>query len=315
MLGLVAALLWSRRPSGDDIAITIDTQYVGPGVRPGAAVVLHGVQVGEVATVTAMDHGTIRLVARLQQQPTEGLTDTMRFDYRPVNYFGITGINVIPGEGGSQLHSGALISAPPVGNFTLSELLARLGDATSLMDADLIQVVDRATRYTDGLTPLVETMLIALRAVDAVQTTPAAQLLANASAISGPLPNLVRSLTDAGDLVTTATPVAEYSQDVWDNKWIPTLDEAETGFFAAAGRLLTTHMDDLLTFTQSVTSIMSTVPPLVRPGEFSYSITELRSRLEQMYAGSGDQRALQVRILLDNFPAVTAPLGLGGPQQ
>jgi hypothetical protein len=32
--------------------------------------------------------------------------------------------------------------------------------------------------------------------------------------------------------------------------------------------------------------------------------------LERMYAGSGDQRALQVRVILDSLPAVAGPLNL-----
>jgi hypothetical protein len=56
------------------------------------------------------------------------------------------------------------------------------------------------------------------------------------------------------------------------------------------------------------------VPKILSPDSFAYTITELRKRFERMYAGSGDQRALQVRILLEHLPGVAAPLGqaLGG---
>jgi hypothetical protein len=54
------------------------------------------------------------------------------------------------------------------------------------------------------------------------------------------------------------------------------------------------------------------VPKIVSPENFAYTLTELRTRLERMYAGSGDQRALQVRIILDRLPGVAAPLAAMG---
>lgn len=44
----------------------------------------------------------------------------------------------------------------------------------------------------------------------------------------------------------------------------------------------------------------------------SEMLVELRTRLEKMYAGTPEQRALQVRILLDSMPGVAAPLAAAG---
>jgi hypothetical protein len=41
-------------------------------------------------------------------------------------------------------------------------------------------------------------------------------------------------------------------------------------------------------------------------------LVELRSRFEKLYAGTPEQRALQVRIVLDSLPGVAAPLGVLG---
>jgi hypothetical protein len=54
------------------------------------------------------------------------------------------------------------------------------------------------------------------------------------------------------------------------------------------------------------------VPPLMRPQGMSEMLVELRSRLEKMYGGTPEQRALQVRIVLDSLPGVAAPLGAVG---
>ena len=40
----------------------------------------------------------------------------MKIDFRPVNYFGVTGINLIPGAGGQRLRDGTQINTVPEGN-------------------------------------------------------------------------------------------------------------------------------------------------------------------------------------------------------
>jgi hypothetical protein len=62
----------------------------------------------------------------------------------------------------------------------------------------------------------------------------------------------------------------------------------------------------------SVRALTDVVPPLMRPQGMSEMLVELRSRLEKMYGGTPEQRALQVRIVLDSLPGVAAPLGAVG---
>jgi hypothetical protein len=72
-------------------------------------------------------------------------------------------------------------------------------------------------------------------------------------------------------------------------------------------------VNDLFPLLESIRGLADTVPKIVLPENFAYTVTELRTRLERMYAGSGEQRALQVRIVLDRLPGVAAPLGqMGG---
>jgi hypothetical protein len=52
------------------------------------------------------------------------------------------------------------------------------------------------------------------------------------------------------------------------------------------------------------------VPRLISPVDIGDTLRELRTRLEHMYAGSGDQRALQVRVILDALPGQAGPLQL-----
>ena len=94
---------------------------------------------------------------------------------------------------------------------------------------------------------------------------------------------------------------------------IPGLTAGKTDLFFPAGYLEGSHIDELFPVIESVRTLADAVPKIVSPENFAYTLTELRTRLERMYAGSGDQRALQVRLILDRLPGVAAPLaGMAG---
>jgi hypothetical protein len=327
----------------DRMLVVIETPYVGQGVQAGSTVVLHGVEVGRVTSTAMVSNGDVRIETTLQKAPVQGLTNAMAIDFRPVNYFGVSGINIIPKSGGEALHNGTTISVTPNGNFTLTELLSQLGDMSAgALTPKLINVIDRVSRYTDGLTPLFETMVTATRAVEAVQTVSTAQLLANTATIAEAFPPFGNAVIDAAlrshkfdyypEHTSTPSPSSSgpklyfpYADEVqtpslsdepdayfW-GVYKPFLDLASSGLFAAIGRLEVSHVDDLLPLIGGVKAITDVVPALLRPEKFAANLTELRKRLENLYGGNGQQRALQVRILLDSLPAVEAPLGVMTP--
>jgi hypothetical protein len=326
------------RPKGA-FSVAITTPYVGQGVEAGTAVVLHGVKVGRVTNVTNTAGGGVQLDTELQTQPSRGLTDAMNIDFRPINYFGVPGINLIPNPGGQALHDGSDINLVPTGNFTLSELLNQLGDfSASSLTPQLISVIDRATRYTDGLNPLFETAVTVSRAVEAVQTVPTEQLLTNLSTAIAAFP----AFTDA--LVTSATRLIKFdyypgqvrgpaassgprlqqpyladeiipslgdvSEEYFKAHFFASLDVIQDGLFAAIGKLVGTHVDDLTPLISGLKAITDTGPVLLPAQDVAEKLAELRSRFEKLYAGDGDQHAISVRILLDSLPGVAAPLGV-----
>lgn len=107
------------QPAKNTISVAIETPYVGQGVVDGTAVILHGVKVGEVKNIAKLAGNRVRMDVELQNGPTKGLTDAVGIDFRPANYFGVTGVNLIPTDRGQILRSGASISVMPAGNFTL----------------------------------------------------------------------------------------------------------------------------------------------------------------------------------------------------
>ena len=341
LIAIMALLLVVANPFGgrssDRISVAIRTPYVGQGIQVGTAVVMHGVKVGEVTNLEILSGGGVRLAAELRKRPVAGITDSMNIDFRPINFFGVPGVNVIPSEGGQPLRDGTEIDVAPKGNFTFTELLSQLGDVSvGALTPRLITVIDRVTRYTDGLNPLFETLVTITTAVADVQRVSTAQLLANTATISTAFPPFADAAIDAGTrgisseyLQDTsrasstgqrlALPfkdgvkvrdISDEPQDYFDNVYYPFLELASTGLFNAVGRVLSSHVDELLPLIDSIKMVTDTGPALLRPDDIALTLRELRSRFEKLYAGNGEQRALQVRIVLDSFPAIAAPLGV-----
>lgn len=326
------------------ITVAIETPYVGQGVVSGTPLIMHGVTVGEVTAVSSLPNGLVRLNTELKSASTTGLTDAVGIDFRPANYFGVTGVNLIPGDGGLPLRSGSKISVTPKGNFALQALLYRLGELSNqVVTPRLISVVERATRYTDALNPLLETMIIVSTTVTNVQTVSTPQLLRNTTGINVAFPGFVDGLISTGDLfLKTKVGIGfDADQDLKTNPFVQYYDDAqlkqyaearhllasnpddfvfgrskewlkgaETDLFSKVGNLLSSHINDLFPAVEELRAITDVVPKLIPAGDIAVTLRELRERLERMYAGSGDQRALQVRIILDQLPGQAGPLNL-----
>jgi hypothetical protein len=311
---LVAIHPFRSRPT-DRISVAIDTPYVGQGVAKGTALIMHGVKVGEITAIATSPRGGVRLDADLQTGPIEGLTDTMDIDFRSINYFGVTGINLTAGNGGHALRDGMRISKVPTGNFTLQALLSRLGSVSSAaLTPQLIGVIDRATRYTDALDPLIETVVIAANAVTKVQTVSTAQLLTNATGINVALPSFLDSAIDTADRLDHSK-LDTMTEDFYKNRALVSSDLGTKALFDRFGQLEGKRMTELLPFIELAKSLTDIVPGLIRPESLEHEVVELRTRLEKLYGGTAEQRAVQVRIVLDSLPGIATPLAaMGGPQ-
>lgn len=317
-LAVVGVLTWSN-PSGSKtknvISVMIDTPYVGQGVGTGTALIMHGVKVGEVTAVSRLPRGGVRLDTELQKVPVAGLTDAMNVDFRPVNYFGVTGINLMPNAGGRALRNGALIAALPTGNFTMQSLLSRLGAVSKAsLTPQLINVIDRATRYTDALDPLIETVVVSANALVKVQTVSTSRLLRNATGLGVALPSISDASLDAMDRLDHSG-FDTMTEDFYRNRVLLSTDLGTKALFDRFGTLEGKHMTELLPFIDLAMGLSSIAPGLIRPDAIGTELAELRTRFEALYAGTPGQRAVQVHIVLDSLPGVAAPLAaIGGPR-
>lgn len=300
------------------VSVTIDTPYVGQGVAKGTAMVIHGVKVGEVTSVSSLAAGGVRLNADLEPGPVNGLTDTFNVDFRPVNYFGVTGVNLTANPGGQALRDGMRIAKMPKGNFTLQALLSRLGELSKgVITPQLVHVVDVGTRYVDALDPLIETMVTAANAVADTQTVRTAQLLCNTTEFSVRMPPFVDQLTEAGDAYVHADRANPYhvgfqhfTEKFWRERGLEVGRAAAEDVFGTVGKLEYSHVGDLLPLIGAIKSLTDVVPPLIRPEGIAQTLVALRTRFENLYAGTPGQRAMRVRLVLDSLPGVAAPLGV-----
>jgi hypothetical protein len=299
----------------DQLSISIDSPYIAQGIIEGTPVVMHGVELGKVTEISSTAGGRIRLGVNLHRSPSAGLTDAMQIDFRPINYFGVSGINIIPGAGGQALRNGVLIHAVPRGNYTLQTMLTRFGELSNrIITPQLVSVIDRITRYTDALNPLIETVFIATNTLAKVQTVPTERLLANATGISVTIPGLLNTITDSGDAVTHADNnwmhegMGDLSDKQWYKEWgVPHWNAIVDGIFGSVGKVESSHVGDLL-------PLMDTAGPVLRPEGVGDTLVELRHRFEMLYGGAPEQRALRVRIVLDKLPGIAAPVdAMGGP--
>ncbi|MBU9762572.1 Mammalian cell entry related domain protein [Mycobacterium sp. TNTM28] len=301
--------------AADGKSITIDSPYVGQGVVRGTPVLLHGVKVGEVASVANRTEGGVRLGLSLQPEPTAGMTDSLAVDFRPSNYFGVTGVNLMRGpDGGRPLADGMRIELLPRGNFTMQALLSRLSEIThGVVTPELVSVLDRATRYVDGLNPMLETVLLVADTIAKVQTVSTAQLVRNGAGIAVAAPSFVDGLTDLADHVDHGG--LDGDEQFFQDRFLATVQLASTGLFGAVGGLLSSHVNELLPVTEVVRTLTGPIPGIAQTQNISATLVELRTRFERMYGGSPDQRALQVRILLDSLPGVAAAVpAIGAPR-
>lgn len=311
VVGVLIINPFAGRPS-DLLNVIIESPYAGEGVQPGTALMMNGVKVGEVRDITSLPTGGIRLTTDLQSGPTTGLTDTMGLDFRPANYFGVTGINLRPGKGGRPLANGTSIHVTPAGNFTLQALLQRLGEIShGVLTPQLIDVIERTTTYLDGLDPLLETMLVVAKTVAKVQAVSTERLMTNATGISVAFPGFVDAATKTGDNFLHGA-LDGATEDFFLHTYKPTIDLASTDLFGAAGRLVGSHSTDLAPLTDMIKTLTDVAPGVIPPDAIADTARKYRERLQRLFAGPPDRRAVNVRVILDSLPGVAAPLDAVG---
>ncbi|MFX0578496.1 Mammalian cell entry related domain protein [Nocardia nepalensis] len=310
--GLVVMLRPGRSGTEGTIDLGIEVPYVGQGVTEGTGLMLHGLPVGAVETVSRRTGGGVLLGISLRANAIEGLTDSFDIDYRPVNYFGITGVNIVPGAGGNPLRYGETLSKAPLGNFTMQALLSSVGGVSGgVLTEKFISVIDRATRYTDGLTPFVRVLLQAANALTRVQIVPTETLLENAAGLSASFPSFLHGTLDGSNKLI-GTKLSTVTDAYFTDVVTATLDLFANQLFGAVGTLLRSHGEELTPLTGILGVAADTAAVLATRADAGPESHELLQRLRTLFTAADGRPGATVHIVVDRLPAFAGPLAILG---
>ena len=316
----VIAAVWVYPSSADTevLPISIDVPSVGPGVDSGTKVILRGGEVGVVTGLERTGADSVRMDLQLDPDQIGGLTDAFDVDFRPQNYFGSTAVNLVGRPGGSGLEAHRTLDRTPTGDFTMSTMIEKgsLAVDGTLTDS-MITSLDKVVRYTDGLTPMFDAALVLGDRIAQTQQALPADLLGRVNDVLDVFPAFNRQAIDSLTHIYNST----YNQRPDGSVGVddPFMDETDAGLtlaagqlFGQAGRLLKSHGDELVPVTDVVSELAGVVPHLYDGGARPERLRTAVERLDSAFEDSGDGQRLNLRIVLDDLPALAAPLALTG---
>ncbi|MGW5518249.1 Mce family protein [Nocardia africana] len=305
-----------HKPAG--LALNIEVPYVGPGVGTGTKVILHGAEIGEITCLEKTDPGTVRMSVQLRSDVSAGLTDAFDLDFRPQNYFGITAVDLISRPEGNRLVNGSTLNKMPTGDFTMSTMLEKGSLAIDgTLTQSMVTTLNKVVRYTDGLTPLIQSGIIFADRVAATQRALPTELMRRADDILEVLPafgtQAIDALYNVYDSRYNQRPDGSFGvDDAFMDKTDAGLGLAANSLFGKAGHLLASHGTELTPVTQLVQAMTDTVPQILGGGAVPDKLSALIDRYNAAFSDSNGKKTLNLRIVVDDLPMFATPLALTG---
>lgn len=296
----------------DTVRIQLHTSSVGDGVIPGAEVLLHGVKVGNVATIASAPEGSQLLTLSLQPSKLRGLTDSLDIDYAPSNLFGISAVVLKRRDGGTPLRTGQvldLLAAGRITDATLGNLLRELSQtSTDVLTPQLTDLVNQAAGDLKAFTPTLQAVVSVSRAIADTQRYPSSFLTEQYGSFVGGTAKFVDGTIKLIDQV--------YHIDVLRND----RERFDTGVSLVVDQLFPMISDlgwtlhkyggnlDSTTTALHQLSLMNPDPDRTREG-----LSELLKRLDGMFTATpdGPEMNIPVTVALQGVPGLAQPL-LGG---
>ncbi|MVU80779.1 Mce family protein [Nocardia sp. ET3-3] len=323
----IIAVVWvrPRYEKPDGLPLSVDVPFVGPGVGVGSKVILRGVEVGEIVGLDKTGNRSVRMRLSLRPSEIRGLTDSFDVDFRPLNYFGIAAVNLVGNPGGGALVADRVLDRTSVGDYTMSTMLEQ-GSHTidGTLTESMITALNKVIRYTDGLTPLIQTGIVFADRVAKAQQAFPSELLGRADDILAVLPGFsdqaIQALYALFDTKFNHRPDGSWGvDDEMMKRSGEGLDQAANSLFGKAGHLLASHGTELPPVTALVQAMTDALPHLLDGGAAVGKLGMLADRYNSAFSGTDDGKTLNLRVILDELPALAAPLAATGlptaPQQ
>lgn len=316
----VMSWVYPRATEPDGVRFSVVVPALGPGVKQGSKVLLSGTEVGTVTDLTQRSDGAVTMGLAVGDAGVDLLDDQFQVDFRPENYFGITGVNLKPGGRGAPIRAGQVYARHSAEDYTMSTMI----ESGSLMidgtlTTEVIASLDEVMRYADGLAPLIRSGLIVADQVAKTQQALPSVHLRRMNAILGVLPGfedaMASALFDIFNSAYNRTPDGRVGLNVpLTEETDETLALLGSDLFGAAGTLLASHDTELTPVVEAVRVISDGAQPMVGGKDRVAQFAELISRLDGAFTGSDDHKTLQLRLVLGSLPSLAAPMtqmGLG----
>ncbi|MCA0155202.1 MlaD family protein [Tsukamurella sp. M9C] len=312
LIAAVAGVVASRIPASDPrLALTVESADVGPGVKTGTRVTLRGVPVGEVESVVIPRAGQARVAVRLDRGSLRGLTDALSVRYQPGNYFGVTEMALVPGQGGADLRSGSTLR-PRSSNDTISDLLTRSAVSVSgVMTPKLIEVTRKATQYTQAITPLLQVAFSVEQQNARSVKVPIGTTLRTVRTTLDGAPGLVEGAFEGwfvpqmrgGEVAGTL----DYTVNNYD-KIDKTTTLLGTGFFTPLADMFGSHETEFTPGTVMLRVIMDSTTKVMRTVSVPRQIVPLITGVNSAFITVPEGTALRMNVVADRLPGAASVL-------
>lgn len=315
VVGIACGIGTSGTADAEGLSVNVQVPYIAPGVEAGTSVLLRGSPVGEVRNVNTSSGAAIELNLVLDEEQAAGLTDSFALDFRPENYFGSTAVTIEPGQGGKALQRGDAVSKNPTGDFSMATMLEQSSltvDAT--LTSSIIDSVDKTVHYLDGMTSWLDTGVIVTDRIARAQQELPSELLERFNDIALETPEFTDHLSKALYILYHSAfhRMPDGSIGV-DNAFLEDTSRglmlASSQLFAQAGTLLASHKTELMPLISTVQAMSDLFPHMSNLATDPSVVQQLRADLESVFVDSENGQQLRLRVVLDDLPVFSAPLG------
>lgn len=320
--GLIAAAVaatvligWQALPERGDpqvITVALLTARIGTGIEEGSDVRVDGVKVGTVDGLAAEGPGRQRLTLRLDKSRLAGITDALSLDYAPGNLFGISEIELRPGQGGTPLTEARVLdltadNGARTRDATLSTLLRSLGRLTNdVLTPQLISVLQQISHDTEAFAPLFHAVVAIVESIADTQRLPSSYLLEQYGNTLAWLPPTVRGLLD---VLNGAFSNAYLEQNGKIDKFDANVNMIKDDLLGALVRVLDAGDAHYSGITAALTPILTALAgTLSDPARTSADLTLLLRRLRAAMPDTPDGPVVNVAVDLRGVPGLAVPL-------
>ncbi|MGW8815639.1 MlaD family protein [Gordonia terrae] len=296
------------------ISVRVETPAVGSGVAPGTDVSMHGAVIGDVESVDLDADGIVTMTLALDKTAVEGLTTDFAIDYRPLNYFGVTAVNIADaGTPGAELvrnNERVWRNASP--DYTMTSVIAEASKvANGSLDAQAVEVIRRSLSYSTALQPLIHAGLIVTDTVARTQQALPTATIANLNQFTRSIGPFGATLIGVGNETYNST-LLQGPDWVQENLRLG-LEAIAQRFFSMVGDLLgnvNTYLGATLDMVKQAGGILPAIGAgVLTPVTMKRLLTNLDGAFDKNSNGGA---TLKLRLALDLLPGLQGPVA--GPR-